>query len=49
MVDARDIAAVAAQIACSPAPHAAKTYLLSGPEPISNYDVAAVLSDLLAA
>lgn len=47
MVDARDVAAVAAQIACSPAPHAGQTYWLSGPEPISNYDVAAVPSDLL--
>src|SRR6204780_4081555 len=41
MVDARDVAEVAAQIACSPAPHAGQTYWLSGPEPISNYDVAA--------
>src|ERR1700689_1907112 len=46
-VDARDVAEVPAQIACSPAPHAGQTYWLSGPEPISNYDVAAVLSDLL--
>jgi uncharacterized protein YbjT (DUF2867 family) len=47
MVDARDVAAVAAEIAASPAPHAGKTYWLSGPELISNYDVAAVLSRLL--
>jgi uncharacterized protein YbjT (DUF2867 family) len=47
MVDARDVAAVAAEIAASPAPHAGKTYWLTGPEPISNYDVAAVLSRLL--
>src|SRR5271165_4993575 len=39
MVDARDVAAVA--------PHAGKTYWLSGPELLSNYDVAAVLSKLL--
>jgi uncharacterized protein YbjT (DUF2867 family) len=48
MVDARDVAAAAAQIASSPAEHADQTYWLSGPEPISNYDVAAVLSKLLS-
>ena len=48
MVDARDVAAAAAQIASSPAEHAGQTYWLSGPEPISNYDVAAVLSKLLS-
>jgi uncharacterized protein YbjT (DUF2867 family) len=48
MVDARDVAAAAAQIASSPAEHAGRTYWLSGPEPISNYDVAAVLSKLLS-
>jgi uncharacterized protein YbjT (DUF2867 family) len=47
MVDARDVAAVAASIAASPAPHAGKTYRLTGPELISYYDVAAVLSRLL--
>jgi uncharacterized protein YbjT (DUF2867 family) len=47
MVDARDVAAVAAQIAASPAGHAGKTYWLTGPEAISNYDVAEVLSQLL--
>jgi uncharacterized protein YbjT (DUF2867 family) len=48
MVDARDVAAAAAEIASSPATHAGQTYWLSGPEPISNYDVAAVLSRLLS-
>jgi uncharacterized protein YbjT (DUF2867 family) len=47
MIDARDVAAVAAGIATSPAPHAGKTYWLTGPELISYYDVAAVLSRLL--
>jgi uncharacterized protein YbjT (DUF2867 family) len=47
MVDARDVAAVAAEIAVSPASHAGKTYWLTGPEAISNYDVAEVLSKLL--
>jgi uncharacterized protein YbjT (DUF2867 family) len=44
MVDARDVAAVAAEIAALPAPHAGKTYWLTGPGLISNYDIAAVLS-----
>ena len=47
MVDARDVAAVAAEIAVGPAPHAGQTYWLTGPELISNYDVAGVLSELL--
>jgi uncharacterized protein YbjT (DUF2867 family) len=47
MVDARDVAAVAAEIASSPTPHVDKTYWLSGPNLISNYDVADVLSKLL--
>ena len=47
MVDARDVAAVAAEIATAPAPHAGQTYWLSGPEAISNYDVAETLSELL--
>ena len=47
LVDARDVAAVAAGIADAPTGHAGKTYWLTGPELISNYDVAAVLSKLL--
>ena len=47
MVDARDVAAVAAEIAISPAAQAGQTYWLTGPGLISNYDVAAVLSSLL--
>ncbi len=47
MVDGRDVAAVAAATAAAPAPHAGKAYWLTGPELISNYDVAAVLSKLL--
>jgi uncharacterized protein YbjT (DUF2867 family) len=47
LVDARDVAAVAAEIITSPAAHAGKTYWLTGPEILSNYDVAAVLSKLL--
>ena len=47
LVDARDVAAVAAEIAASPAAHVGQTYWLTGPGLISNYDVAAVLSKLL--
>jgi uncharacterized protein YbjT (DUF2867 family) len=47
LVDSRDVAAVAAEIAASPAAHAGTTYWLTGPELLSNYDVAAVLSKLL--
>jgi len=47
MVDARDVAAVAAAIAASPGPHTGRTYHLTGPELITNDDVAAVLSKLL--
>jgi uncharacterized protein YbjT (DUF2867 family) len=47
MIDARDVGAVAAEIAASPASHAGKTYWLTGPEQISNYDVADTLSGLL--
>jgi uncharacterized protein YbjT (DUF2867 family) len=47
MVDARDVGAVAAEIAASPAVHAGKAYRLTGPELITNDDVAAVLSKLL--
>ncbi len=47
MIDARDVAAVAAGIAASPASHAGKTYWLTGPELISYSGVAAVLSKLL--
>jgi uncharacterized protein YbjT (DUF2867 family) len=48
MADARDVAAVAATIAAAPAPHAGKTYWLTGPELLSNYDVAIILSRLLS-
>jgi len=47
LVDARDVAAVAAEIITAPAAQAGKTYWLTGPELVSNYDVAAVLSKLL--
>ena len=47
LVDARDVAAVAARAAAGPAAHAGKTYWLTGPELVSNYDVAAALSRLL--
>jgi uncharacterized protein YbjT (DUF2867 family) len=47
MADARDVAAVAAAVVAAPAPDAGKTYWLTGPELLSNYDVATILSRLL--
>lgn len=47
MIDARDVAAVAAEIAAAPALHNGKTYWLTGPELISYTDIAAALSELL--
>lgn len=47
MIDTRDVAEVSAEIAVSPAPHAAKTYWLTGPERLSYADAAAVLSSVL--
>jgi len=47
MVDARDVAAVAAEIAVSPAGHRGKTYWLTGPALITYADVAEMLSRVL--
>jgi uncharacterized protein YbjT (DUF2867 family) len=47
MIDARDVGAVAAEIAASPAAHAGKTYWPTGPELLSYSDVADVLSKVL--
>jgi uncharacterized protein YbjT (DUF2867 family) len=47
MVDTRDVAAVAAQIAASPAAHQGKTYWPTGPESLSYADAAKVLSKVL--
>jgi uncharacterized protein YbjT (DUF2867 family) len=47
MIDARDVGAVAAEVAASPARHVTKTYWLTGPELLSYTDVAAVLSTVL--
>ena len=47
LIDARDVAAVAAEIAAAPAPHAGSTYWLTGPALVSYADVAAELSQLL--
>jgi uncharacterized protein YbjT (DUF2867 family) len=46
-IDARDVAAVAAEIAAAPAGHAGATYWPSGPEALSGADVADVLSRVL--
>jgi uncharacterized protein YbjT (DUF2867 family) len=47
LIDARDVAAVAAQIATNPTPHKDKTYWLTGPESLSYADAAAILSKVL--
>ncbi len=47
LIDARDVGAVAAKIASSPADHAGKTHLLTGPALLSYADVATVLSEVL--
>src|ERR1039457_5301357 len=47
LIDARVVAAVAAQIAVSPALHAGNTYWPTGPERLSYSDAAAVLSKVL--
>ncbi len=47
MVDARDVAAVAAEIAAAPARHAGKTYWPTGPERLTYADTAAVLSNVI--
>ena len=43
LIDSRDVAAVAAEIAASPAPHAGMTYWPTGPERLSCQDAAMVL------
>ncbi len=47
LVDARDVGAVAAAVAATPAEHVGQTYWLTGPELISYPDGAAVLSEVL--
>lgn len=47
MIDTRDVAAVAAEIAAAPAPHAGKTYWPTGPAAITFADAAGVLSKVL--
>jgi uncharacterized protein YbjT (DUF2867 family) len=47
MIDARDVAAAAAAIVAAPAPHASKTYWLTGPDLVTYDDVAKALTDAL--
>jgi uncharacterized protein YbjT (DUF2867 family) len=47
LVDARDVAAVAVQIARRPRTHIAATYWISGPELLSYHDVARILSEIV--
>lgn len=44
-IDTRDIAAVAVEVLLHPDEHAGKKYVLTGPEAVSYYEVAAALSD----
>jgi uncharacterized protein YbjT (DUF2867 family) len=46
-IDARDVAAVAAEIAASPAAHVGRTYWPTGPESLSFAEVAEMLSEVL--
>nr|WP_274918854.1 NAD(P)H-binding protein [Streptomyces sp. WZ-12] len=46
-IDARDVSAAAAAVACAPAEHAGRTYLLTGPELVTYADVAAELTRAL--
>jgi uncharacterized protein YbjT (DUF2867 family) len=47
LIDSRDVAAVAAEIATNPAPHKGKTYWPTGPEALSYADAATILSKVL--
>jgi uncharacterized protein YbjT (DUF2867 family) len=47
LIDTRDVAAVAAEIATNPSPHKDKTYWLTGPEALTYADAAAILSKVL--
>jgi uncharacterized protein YbjT (DUF2867 family) len=47
LIDARDVAAVAARIAAQPDEHDGQTYWLSGPQLLSYTDVATILSEVL--
>ena len=46
LIDSRDVAAVASQIATNPAPHHDKTYWPTGPESLSYADAVAILSQV---
>ena len=48
MIDARDVGAVAAEIAAAPESHAGKTYWPTGPESLSDADAALMFSRVLA-
>jgi uncharacterized protein YbjT (DUF2867 family) len=47
LIDSRDVAAVTAEIATSPAPHRDKTYWPTGPDSLSYADTTAILSKVL--
>ena len=48
MIDVRDIASTVAAILANPAPHAGKTYTLTGPSAVSMAQVAAAIGEALA-
>jgi len=47
LIDVRDVGTVAAKILAAPHAHAGKIYELHGPEPVSNYDIAARISQVV--
>ena len=47
LVDTRDVAAAAAAVLRDPAPHAGRTYTLTGPRALSYHDVAGAIGELL--
>jgi len=47
LIDVRDVGAIAARILAVPQVHAGKIYELHGPEQVSNYDIAARISEVV--
>jgi nucleoside-diphosphate-sugar epimerase len=46
-VDSRDVAEVAVKVMRDPAPHAGRAYVLTGPECLDYYQVAAIFTEVL--
>lgn len=47
LIDVRDVGAVAGKVLSAPQAHAGKIYELHGPEPVSNYDIAVRISQVV--